>query len=108
LIAELFNAVKYVNQIKDGTASISSDDLKLLSNTFDAFVFDVLGLKKQAGGTTEDNSDKLGDTVEILIKLRAEARANKDFALSDQIRDELLAIGIQLKDGKDGTTFTTN
>jgi len=108
LIAELFNAVKYINQIKDGAASISADDLKFLSNTFDAFVFDILGLKKQVGGSTEDNSDKLGDTVEILIKLRAEARANKDFALSDQIRDELLAIGIQLKDGKDGTTFTTN
>jgi cysteinyl-tRNA synthetase len=107
LIAELFNAAKYINQIKDGTASINSKDLELISSTMNTFVYDVLGLKKQQGNT-QDNSDKLGDTVEILIKLRAEARANKDFALSDQIRDELLAIGIQLKDGKDGTTFSTN
>jgi cysteinyl-tRNA synthetase len=53
-----------------------------------------------------DNSDKLDGVVEMLISMRNEARANKNFALSDQIRDQLLALGIQLKDGKDGTTFT--
>jgi cysteinyl-tRNA synthetase len=42
----------------------------------------------------------------MLIEMRNQARANKDFAMSDQIRDQLLAIGIQLKDGKDGTSFT--
>jgi cysteinyl-tRNA synthetase len=66
------------------------------------FVFDILGLKN----TSSNNQDqKLGDTVELLIRMRNEARTQKDFALSDKIRDELLAIGIQLKDGKDGTTF---
>lgn len=107
LIAELFNAGKYINQIKDGTSSINIDDLELLSRTLEAFVFDILGLKKQQANS-QDNSSKLSDTVELLIKMRAEARANKDFALSDKIRDELAAIGIQLKDGKDGTTFSTN
>ena len=58
--------------------------------------------------SNENSSDKLSDVVEVLINLRAEARANKNFALSDQIRDQLAAIGIQLKDGKDGTTFSTN
>ena len=71
-----------------------------------AFVFDILGLTNDA--VSSDNTNTLSDTVEVLIKLRAEARANKDFALSDKIRDELLAVGIQLKDGKDGTSFTTN
>ncbi len=52
--------------------------------------------------------EKLSGAVELLIKLRQEARENKDFALSDKIRDELAAVGIQLQDGKDGTTFTTN
>ncbi len=107
LIAELFNAVKYINQVKDGKAAINASDLELLTNTLHAFVFDVLGLKN-SGSSGEDTTDKLSDTVEVLIKLRAEARANKDFALSDKIRDELAAIGIQLKDGKDGTTFSTN
>ena len=107
LIAELFNAVKFINQIKDGTSSVTAEDLTLLSKTLDVFVFDILGLRKQQANT-QDNSSKLSDTVELLIRMRAEARANKDFALSDKIRDELAAIGIQLKDGKDGTSFSTN
>ncbi len=106
LIAELFSAVKYINQIKDGKATITKTDLSILTATIHAFVFDILGLINTSKST--NNSDKLGDTVGVLIKLRAEARANKDFVLSDKIRDELLAIGIQLKDGKDSTSFTTN
>ncbi|TJY37254.1 cysteine--tRNA ligase [Pontimicrobium aquaticum] len=107
LIAELFSAIKFINQIKDGKATISQEDFNTLTNTLHVFVFDVLGLLN----ITENNdsgSDKLSDTVQLLINMRAEARANKDFALSDKIRDELAAIGIQLKDGKDGTTFSTN
>ena len=106
LIAELFSAVKFVNQVKDGKASITKDGLELLSTTMNAFVYDVLGLLYVSSGN--EGSEKLSDTVEVLIKLRADARANKNFALSDKIRDELLAVGIQLKDGKDGTAFSTN
>ena len=107
LIAELFNAVKFINQIKDGNASISKEDIALLGNTINAFTFDILGLRNLTSTSNEDG-DKLSDVVEVLIKLRADARANKNFALSDQIRDQLAAIGIQLKDGKDGTTFSSN
>ena len=106
LIAELFNAVKFINQIKDNKASITKEDLDILSTTINTFAFDILGLQNVSSGN--ENSDKLSDTVDVLIKLRAEARANKDFALSDKIRDELLDVGIQLKDGKDGTSFSTN
>ena len=106
LIAELFSAVKFINQIKDEKASITQNDLDTLSATMHTFVFDILGLQNVANGN--EGSDKLSDTVEVLIKMRMEARANKDFAMSDKIRDELLAVGIQLKDGKDGTTFSTN
>ena len=107
LIANLFEAVKYINQIKDGTETITKEDLETLSKTINDFTFDILGLKDD---TTQASSgtDKLSGTVELLIKLRQEARANKDFALSDKIRDELAEVGIQLKDGKDGTSFTTN
>ena len=103
LIAELFSAVKYINQIKDGKAQINAADFNVLSEVMHAFVFDILGLKND---NANNQDQKLGDTVELLIRMRNEARLEKDFALSDKIRDELLAIGIQLKDGKDGTTFT--
>ena len=106
LIAELFSAVKFINQVKDDKASVTKEDLEFLTEKMNAFVFDILGLTNDA--VSSDNTNTLSDTVEVLIKLRAEARANKDFALSDKIRDELLVVGIQLKDGKDGTTFSTN
>ena len=102
LIAELFSAVKYINQIKDNKASINNSSLAVLTETMQQFVFDILGLKT---AVSNDQNHKLGETVELLIKMRNEARAQKDFALSDKIRDELIGIGIQLKDGKDGTTF---
>ena len=106
LIANLFDSVKFINQIKEGKASITKDDLSTLKSTINAFVFDVLGLTNV---TEQDSgSDKLSGAVELLIKLRQEARTNKDFALSDKIRDELAEAGIQLQDGKEGTTFTTN
>ena len=58
--------------------------------------------------SSEESSNKIDGVVELLIKLRKEARDNKDWALSDQIRDELIALGIQLKDGREGTTFSIN
>jgi len=102
LIAELFSAVKYINQIKDGKAAISDSSLALLKEVMHHFVFDILGLKNV---TSDKQDQKLGETVELLIRMRNDARAQKDFALSDKIRDELLAIGIRLKDSKDGTSF---
>ena len=106
LIANLFEAVKYINQIKEGNTSITIEDLEIFKSTIYTFVFDILGLK--SGQETDSGSDKLTGAVELLIKLRKEARANKDFALSDKIRDELAEVGIQLNDGRDGTTFSTN
>ena len=103
VIANLFEAVKFINQIKEGNATITSDDLETLKQTIQAFVFDILGLVNVTKADT--STDKLSSAVELLIRLRQEARANKDFAMSDKIRDELAAVGIQLNDGKDGTTF---
>ena len=105
LIAKLFDAVKMINNIKEEAATITSEDKDELQKTMSAFMFDVLGLLDKVS-ENNDTSDKLSSTVELLIKLRAEARNNKDFALSDQIRDQLQEMGIQLKDGKEGTTFT--
>jgi cysteinyl-tRNA synthetase len=104
LIAQLFEGVRFVNLLKEGTATLTSDDFNTFSSLMNAFTFDVLGLEN--GKTAGNNNEKLEGVVNMLIKMRNEARANKNFALSDQIRDQLIALGIQLKDGKEGTTFT--
>jgi cysteinyl-tRNA synthetase len=105
LISHLFEAVKFINQLKENKATITADDLQLLKDTMNGFVFDVLGLLNDA---KEESSDKIDGVIELLIKLRKEARENKDWALSDKIRDELSALGVQLKDGREGTTYTMN
>jgi cysteinyl-tRNA synthetase len=105
LIAHLFEGVKFINQIKEDKESITIEDLLILSTTMNVFVFDVLGLLNDV---KVNSSDKIDGVVTLLIKLRKEARENKDWVLSDQIRDELLILGIQLKDGKEGTTYSMN
>lgn len=104
LIAKLFDAVKHINLIKEGTESITEEDKIELENTIHSFVFDVLGLENKS--SSDADTEKLGGVVELLIELRKSARENKDFATSDQIRDQLAALGIQLKDGKEGTTYS--
>ena len=105
LIANLFEAVKFVNLLIEKKATISLEDLEVFKSTINAFVFDVLGLKNEL---QKDSSDKLSGVVAMLIEMRKEARANKDWALSDKIRDQLADLGIHLKDGIDGTTFSVN
>ena len=104
LIAELFSAVKFINQIKENKASISEKDLLTLKSCFNAFIFDILGLHN-LNETENNHKEKLENSIKLLIKIREEARENKDFKLSDKIRNELEQIGIQLKDSKEGTNF---
>ncbi|CEN47795.1 Cysteine--tRNA ligase (fragment) [Capnocytophaga canis] len=104
LIAQLFEGVRIINLVKDGKETLTEADLRELEASFNAFVFEVLGLKDEQQAT--ENNDKLDGVMQMLIQMRMEARANKDWTLSDKIRDELKAIGIQLKDGKDGTTYS--
>jgi len=104
LIAQLFEGVRFINILHDKSATVTAMDLEMLTKTMNSFVYDVLGLVNEK--ETGNNTDKLEGVVQMLITMRNEARANKDFALSDQIRDQLLAIGIQLKDGKEGTNFS--
>ncbi|HSD14380.1 MAG TPA: cysteine--tRNA ligase [Flavobacterium sp.] len=104
LIAQLFEAVRYINLMKEGKESLNASDLETFRKTVNAFVFDVLGLQNQ--NEISANNDKLEGVVNMLIGMRNEARANKNWGLSDEIRDKLLELGIQLKDGKEGTTFS--
>ncbi|GGE39938.1 cysteine--tRNA ligase [Psychroflexus planctonicus] len=106
LIAHLFDAVKMINSIKAKKEKISEADRKILQDTLQSFTFDVLGLKtKEASVKKDQNSTQVDSLVNMLINLRAEARANRDFATSDKIRDQLLEMGVELKDHKDGTDF---
>ncbi len=106
LIANLFEGAKYINLIKEGKETISTTDLQELKGTMNTFVFDVLGLENSK--EANQGETKLSGVVEMLINMRKDARDNKDWALSDKIRDELLVLGIQLKDGKEGTTFSVS
>lgn len=103
LIAHLFDAVKMINSIKDSFENITAEDLERLKAIMNGFVHDVLGLDTEAAN---ESSDKLDGVVKMLIEMRNQARVDKNWDLSDQIRDQLSALGIQLKDGADGTTFT--
>ena len=101
LIAELFEVVRSINSIYDGKAAISAADLEELRAFVQHFIFDILGLQDDQL-SSNDNVDEI---MAIVIKLRDGAKQNKDFATSDRIREELNAIGIQLKDSKDGTLW---
>ena len=101
LISHLFEAVKVISASKLGKESISTTDFEDLKQFLNAIVFDVLGLQT----IEESNNDKLDQTLQVLIDLRNQARKSKNWELSDQIRDQLLEKGIELKDGRDGTTY---
>ena len=107
LIAHLFEGVKHINAINESKETITKEDLDVLKTTMRDFLFDVLGLQEVATDAATDD-DKLSATIELLIELRNQARANKDFETSDRIRDELAKRDIQLKDGKGDTTFTVH
>jgi len=104
LIANLFEAVRLINSVNDGKEKITQEDKESLQKALKSFAFDVLGLHKTEQEAA--NNQAFDKTVQLLINLRNQARADKNWALSDKIRDELAKFGIQLKDGKDGTTYT--
>lgn len=103
LLSYLFEGVKYINQVNDGTEKLNAEDLDSLKNLFHTFVFDILGLN---AGSESGRDEKLtGELMDIIISLRQDARVKKDFATSDKIRDELKKAGVILKDRKDGVEW---
>lgn len=99
-ISHLFEAVKSINQVYDGKAAISEADLSELKSVFTLFVEDLLGL--QTSGEEQGNTDAYKKAVDLLLNIRLEAKNNKDWAMSDKIRNELTALGFEIKDTKDG------
>ncbi|MBN1985073.1 MAG: cysteine--tRNA ligase [Prolixibacteraceae bacterium] len=100
-IAHLFEAVKMINSIKAGNEKISSDDLAELRTFFANVVFDVLGLKPEKA-TGSGSNEILKGAIDLLLNLRMEAKASKDWGTADKIRNELNTLGVEIKDTKDG------
>jgi cysteinyl-tRNA synthetase len=103
VLANLFELSPVINSIKGGQVKmheLSEDTFQLLQKTWQNFLIDILGLQPETLAT--DNS-KLDGVIQLLMEMRKEAKARKDYAASDKIRNQLLAVGIQLKDEKDGS-----
>jgi cysteinyl-tRNA synthetase len=103
LIAHLFEAVKVINSCLDNKIQLTQTDIERLQKLVKGFVFEVLGLQAEISNASNDISN---DLMQVIIRLRSEAKGKKDFGTSDLIRDELKNLNIQLKDSKEGTTWT--
>lgn len=101
LIAELFEVSKIINSVHDGKTKIDAKNLALVQNIMQHFVVDILGLKDEQAANEE-----LPKVIDFIINLRSEAKSNMDYATSDKIRIGLQQIGFQLKDSKEGTTWS--
>jgi cysteinyl-tRNA synthetase len=108
VISNLFEACHVVNSLLDHKGSISTDDLKELTKTMNLFTFDILGLKSEKGNSNEAREEAYGEVVDMVLDLRAKAKAAKDWDTSDQIRDALAHAGFEVKDTKDGVTWKLN
>jgi cysteinyl-tRNA synthetase len=104
VISHLFDAARFINSVKDGKATVTADDRNELQEVFRLFLFDLLGMKdetQEKGG----NSEAFAKAMDLLLRIRQEAKANKDWATSDKIRNGLTEIGFEIKDTKEGTEW---
>ncbi len=103
VIAHLFEVAKTINLINAGKQHITADDKKKLKQLLDLFIFELLGLKDEK----EKDDDQLIDyLMNTILSIRQQAKQNKDYATADRIRDELAKLNIQIKDTKDGATWS--
>ncbi|MBP5536185.1 MAG: cysteine--tRNA ligase [Bacteroidales bacterium] len=102
VIGHLFDAAKVINTVNDKKATLTQDDINELTEVFNTFLFDVMGLRDES---SSDNEAVIEGLMNIVLDIRATAKANKDWGTSDKIRDALASVGIAVKDGKDGATW---
>ena len=103
LIAHLFDITKVINSANDKKETLTQADIDELKSIFNTFVFDILGLKDEQSG---DNTVLLDGLISMILDVRQQAKSQKDWTTSDRIRDELQKLGVSIKDGKDGATWT--
>ena len=108
VISNLFEACTVINKLVDHKGTICADCLKELKDTMHLFAFDILGLKAEKSGSNDAREEAFGKVMDMVLELRAKAKADKDWATSDKIRDELAAAGFEVKDTKDGVTWKLN
>ncbi len=103
VIANMFEIAPVINSLKDGlipATAIKSETLELMKNKFADFLENIFGLKNM----DESNNELLSPVMQLLLDIRKEAKSKKDFATSDKIRNQLIEMGIVIKDDKDGNT----
>ena len=108
VISYLFEACHLINTLLDHKAEICADCLKELGDAMKLFAFDLLGLKNEKGDNNVAREEAYGKVVDMVLDLRAKAKADKDWTTSDKIRDALAAAGFEVKDTKDGVTWKLN
>jgi cysteinyl-tRNA synthetase len=102
VIAQLFELTRIVNSAVTGAETLTADGIAQAKNIFETYLFGILGVKREE----KSNSGDVEGLMKLIIDIRSLAKSNKDFATSDKLRDELGKLGISIKDGKDGTTWT--
>ena len=105
-MSHIFDAVRLINSAKAGEQKLSKDDLETLTQLFDDIVFGVLGLKDEAAAESGKGQEIVSGLMDMVLEERAKAKAAKDWAASDAIRDHLKVLGITVKDTKDGAEWT--
>ena len=107
VISHLFEGARAINNVIAGNNTISAEDLEELKAVFNLFLFEIMGVKEEAG-SSDGRETAYGKIVDMLLEQRMKAKANKDWATSDLIRNELTAIGFEIKDTKDGFEWRLN
>ena len=103
VIATLFDACRVINQVNDGKATLTQADIDELKDLFQVFLVDVLGVRTELVASEEAGTrEPFEKAVDLLLEIRKEAKAKKDWATSDLIRDKIAALGFVVKDTKDG------
>ncbi|MCQ2253279.1 MAG: cysteine--tRNA ligase, partial [Bacteroidales bacterium] len=104
MISHLYDGVKHINLMKDGKESLTEEDLNALRKLFNDTCFEIMGLMAESSSEAgnNDNKEVIGNLVDMIQQLRKNAKAEKNYALSDKLRDDLKAAGVIVKDTRDG------
>ena len=105
-LSHIFDAIRIINTAKDKKLTLDATDWKALVDLFDNIVYGILGLRDEEASEGGKAVKTIDGLVNMVLEQRKAAKAAKDWATSDRIRDDLKALGIQIKDTKDGTEWT--
>ena len=107
-ISHLFEVCRVANTLVDKKASITAEVAQALLSLFSTFTFDILGLMEETGNSNKAREEAFGAVVDMMLQQRQQAKAEKKWALSDKIRDDLANLGFEVKDTKDGFSWSLN